>query len=107
MRYGPTGFDSEGKPVEYRAEKKPEMDDLEALVESGDDRALRGFLALLHPADMALVFDSLDRDQWPKVVAQLKIGQISDLMEEHYIVSITSPTQTDASLENQYTFGVK
>ncbi len=67
---------------EYRQDKRPEVDDLEALVEGGDERALKRFLMLLHPADMATLFDTLDRDYWSRVIALLDTGQISDLMEE-------------------------
>ena len=68
--------------MDYQPEKKPEVDDLEELVERGDERQLKNFLSLLHPGDLATLFDTLDRDFWPKVVASLDIGQISDLMEE-------------------------
>ena len=68
--------------VEYRQENVPEVDDLEALVESGDNKALKNFLILLHPADMAMLFDVLDRDYWSRVIPLLDISQISDLMEE-------------------------
>jgi magnesium transporter len=68
--------------VEYRQENVPEVDDLEALVESGDTKALKSFLILLHPADMAILFDTLDRDYWSRVIPLLDISQISDLMEE-------------------------
>jgi len=68
--------------VDYQPEKTPEVDDLEKLVEGGDQRQLKNFLKLLHPADLAEMFDTLDRDLWPRVVAALSIGQISDLMEE-------------------------
>lgn len=67
---------------EYRQDKRPEVDDLEALVEGGDERALKRFLMLLHPADMAMLFDTLERDYWPRVISLLDTGQISDLMEE-------------------------
>jgi magnesium transporter len=68
--------------VEYRPENIPEVDDLEALVQGGDQKALRNFLALLQPADLAVILDRLERDLWPKVIAPLDIAQISDLMEE-------------------------
>jgi len=68
--------------VEYGPENLPEVDDLEELVQGGDPKALRNFLALLQPADMAIIFDRLERDLWPKVIAPLNIAQISDLMEE-------------------------
>ncbi len=68
--------------MEYRPENLPEVDDLEELVQNGDQKALRNFLALLQPADMAIIFDRLERDLWPKVIAPLDIAQISDLMEE-------------------------
>jgi magnesium transporter len=68
--------------VEYRPENLPEVDDLEELVQNGDQKALRNFLALLQPADLAIIFDRLERDLWPKVIAPLDIAQISDLMEE-------------------------
>ena len=68
--------------MEYRPENVPEVDDLEELVQGGDEKALRNFLALLQPADMAIIFDRLERDLWPKVIAPLNIAQISDLMEE-------------------------
>ncbi len=53
-----------------------------ALVENGDKKALHNFLSLLHPADMAMLFETLDREHWSKVLDQLNISQISDLMEE-------------------------
>ena len=68
--------------MEYSKDKTPEADDLEALVEGGDEGAIRRFLTLLHPADMAILFDTLDRDYWPRVVQFLDTAEISDLMEE-------------------------
>jgi len=68
--------------VEYHPEGTPEIDDLEALLESGDVEALDGFLALLHPVDLAELFETLDRDHWPAVLARLDIGHTADLMEE-------------------------
>lgn len=60
----------------------PEVDDLEELIESDDSGALRLFLALLHPADLALLFTILHQEHWPKVLKQLDISQTADLMEE-------------------------
>ena len=91
--------------MEYRPENVPEVDDLEALVQSGDDKALRNFLALLQPADMAIIFDRLERDLWPKVIAPLNIAQISDLMEElpdHLrddLAELLSPEQLTSAFE--------
>ena len=68
--------------MEYSKDKTPEADDLEALVEGGDEGAIRRFLTLLHPADLAILFDTLDRDYWPRVVQFLDTAEISDLMEE-------------------------
>jgi magnesium transporter len=91
--------------MEYRQENVPEVDDLEALIESGDDKALKTYLMLLHPADMAALFYILDRDNWPRVIAQLDIGQISDLMEElpdHLrddLAEFLSPVQLTSAFE--------
>jgi magnesium transporter len=91
--------------VEYRPENVPEVDDLEELVLSGDEKALRNFLALLQPADMAIIFDRLERDLWPKVIAPLNIAQISDLMEElpdHLrddLAELLSPEQLTSAFE--------
>jgi magnesium transporter len=91
--------------VEYRPENVPEVDDLEELVQSGDEKALRNFLALLQPADMAIIFDRLERDLWPKVIAPLNIAQISDLMEElpdHLrddLAELLSPEQLTSAFE--------
>ncbi len=51
-------------------------------MDSGDTEALRTFLKLLHPADMAALFEILDRDHWPVVLRRLEISEISNLMEE-------------------------
>ncbi len=67
--------------MEYRSDTVPEIDDLEALVENGDDKALRSFLRLLHPADLAFLFD-VRREYWNRLIPLLDIGQISDLIEE-------------------------
>jgi len=91
--------------VEYRPENLPEVDDLEELVQSGDQKALRNFLTLLQPADMAIIFDRLERDLWPKVIAPLNIAQISDLMEElpdHLrddLAELLSPDQLTSAFE--------
>ena len=91
--------------MEYRPENLPEVDDLEELVQSGDQKALRNFLALLQPADMAIIFERLERDLWPKVVAPLNIAQISDLMEElpdHLrddLAELLSPDQLTSAFE--------
>ena len=68
----------EPRPVEL----VPDADDLEALLEAGDETTIRRFLRMLHPADLALTFDKVDEDLWPRLVAQLTIGEISGLMEE-------------------------
>jgi magnesium transporter len=60
----------------------PEVDDLEALIESEDLTGLDHFLAVLHPADMADLFEILDRDHWPRVIGRLNISQTANLMEE-------------------------
>ncbi len=65
-----------------QAEGRAEVDDLTDLVQGGDTEALQAFLRLLHPADMADLFEVLDWDHWPKVLDALQIEQISDLMEE-------------------------
>ena len=62
--------------------KAPEVDDLEALVESDDSEALQVFLKLLHPADLAQLFVILDKDYWQKIVEQLDVAHTADLMEE-------------------------
>ena len=91
--------------MEYRPENLPEVDDLEELVQSGDQKALRNFLTLLQPADMAIIFDRLERDLWPKVIAPLNIAQISDLMEElpdHLrddLAELLSPDQLTSAFE--------
>jgi len=59
-----------------------EGDDLATLIQGGDTEALRTFLTLLHPADMAGLFEIINRDHWPNVLEHLETSQISDLMEE-------------------------
>ncbi|RME23629.1 MAG: magnesium transporter [Deltaproteobacteria bacterium] len=60
----------------------PDVDDLELLLEQGDDRALRRFLLLLHPADIAFLLNRLQHDYWPRIVGQLDSSMVSDVMEE-------------------------
>ncbi|MBN2496072.1 MAG: magnesium transporter [Deltaproteobacteria bacterium] len=64
------------------SDKNIEVDDLEEIVIGGDLASLRRFLTLLHPADLAILFATLDRDHWPRVIHSLKVAEISDLMEE-------------------------
>ena len=59
-----------------------DVDDLTTLVDGGNSEALKTFLSLLHPADLAELFEILDRDRWAKVIEGLNTAQISDLMEE-------------------------
>jgi magnesium transporter len=68
--------------MEQQEERTPEVDDLEALVEADDTGALKHFLTLLHPADLAILFTQLDSRHWPRVIAQLPTEELSDLMEE-------------------------
>ncbi len=63
-------------------EERPDVDDLELLLEDGDDASLRRFLMLLHPADLAFLLNRLDRDLWPRVVGNLDTAALSDVMEE-------------------------
>ncbi len=97
--------------MEYHPENVPEVDDLEELVLGGDEKALCNFLALLQPADMAVIFDRLPRDLWPKVVAPLNIAQISDLMEElpdHLrddLAELLSPNQLTSAFEEMASDG--
>lgn len=55
---------------------------LKKLVERGDDGVLDGWLTSLHPADVAELFEILDRDLRPRVLARLDIAQTAGLMEE-------------------------
>ena len=57
--------------AELFKERVPEADDLEALLESGDDKALKSFFMLLHPADMALLFNTLDKPELNKSSSQV------------------------------------
>ena len=59
-----------------------DVNELTALVESGDQEALNTFLAVLHPADMAALFELLERRHWSTILRRLDISQISNLMEE-------------------------
>ncbi len=65
-----------------RRRDRSEVNELTALMESGDTKALRTFLKVLHPADMAALFEILDREHWPVVLLRLDISEISNLMEE-------------------------
>jgi magnesium transporter len=67
---------------DWQHDTSPEVDDLEALIKSEDVTGLEHFLAVLHPADLADLFEILDRDYWPKVIRQLSISQTANLMEE-------------------------
>lgn len=78
----PKHLDEQPTVVEHLHDNPPEVDELEDLIESGDLEALDTFLTLLHPADLALLFEILDRELWPKVLTRLNIAQTSDLMEE-------------------------
>ena len=64
------------------AEPTPDADDLEQLLLEGDSTSVQRFLKVLHPADLAILFAQIDHDYWPRVVKNLSIGEISDLMEE-------------------------
>ena len=64
------------------ADLAPDPDDLEELLESGSEVAIRSFLHTLHAADLAMVFDRVEYDLWPRVVTRLTTAEISDLMEE-------------------------
>ena len=67
---------------DHRRRDRSEVNELTALMESGDTKALRTFLKVLHPADMAALFGILDREYWPVVLSRLDISEISNLMEE-------------------------
>lgn len=56
--------------------------DLARLVEENDEAALDAFLGVLHANDLATMFGVLPRQLWPRVLARLSIGRVSDLMEE-------------------------
>ena len=59
-----------------------DVDDLTTIVDGGNPEALKTFLAILHPADLAELFEILDKGRWIKVIKGLNTAQISDLMEE-------------------------
>ncbi len=63
-------------------DRREAMGELEELIKGGDVAALDGFVAILHPADLASLFGMLDRKLWPQVIARLDTARISDLMEE-------------------------
>ena len=67
---------------DHRRRDRSEVNELTALMESGDNAALRTFLKVLHPADMAALFGILDQEHWPVVLGRLEISEISNLMEE-------------------------
>jgi magnesium transporter len=73
---------SEIKPPAAGNDQVPDPDDLETLLRDGDARTVRAFLRTLHPADLAMLFDRVDRDLWPRIVSNQSIAEISDLMEE-------------------------
>jgi magnesium transporter len=66
----------------FELDAAPDADELEAMLEQGDPATIRRFLRTLHPADLALLFDRVDEDLWPRLVANLATGELSDLMEE-------------------------
>ncbi len=71
------------RPKEVRTvDPSPDADDLQQLLESGNDSTIRSFLRTLHPADLAMLFDKVDDDLWPKIAKNLSTEDLSDLMEE-------------------------
>lgn len=56
--------------------------ELEALLETGDVAAIDALLGETHQADLALLLRELPVELWPRLIARLDIGRISDVMEE-------------------------
>jgi magnesium transporter len=75
-------MNSDLKENETEKDRSPDPDDLEELLKNGSEVFITRFLKTLHPADLAILFEHIDQEYWPRVVANLRISEISDLLEE-------------------------
>ncbi len=73
---------TESGVFDMRHESRADVDELTTILDGGHLEARKTFLAILHPADLAELFEIVDDHYWPKIIACLTTARISDLMEE-------------------------
>lgn len=56
--------------------------DIDSLFESGNEGALKAYLRLLHPADIAELFNWVDEDHWTLITKQLDAEALASVLAE-------------------------
>jgi len=54
--------------------------DIDILFEPGSESALTAYLQLLHPADIAELFDLVSEENWPKITRRLSPARLAELL---------------------------
>lgn len=54
--------------------------DIDILFEPGAESALTAYLQLLHPADIAELFDHVDEENWPKITRRLSAARLAEVL---------------------------
>ncbi len=54
--------------------------DIELLFEPGSESALTAYLQLLHPADIAELFNHVSENNWPNITSRLSAEQLADVL---------------------------
>ena len=56
--------------------------DIENLFEAGSEKALESYLNLLHPADIAELFDLVQPEHWPTITGHLSAERLAEVMAD-------------------------
>ena len=56
--------------------------EIESLFEPGSKSVLEAYLRLLHPADIAELFDFVDEEHWPIITRTLSAERLAEVMSE-------------------------
>lgn len=54
--------------------------DIDILFEPGSESALATYLQLLHPADIAELFDHVDEENWPQITRRLSASRLAEVL---------------------------
>ena len=76
--------------------------DIERLFEPGAESALRSYISLLHPADVAELFKFVESSQWLQITSLLSpehLGEVLTHVDERYLESLTELLRTERLVE--------
>ena len=76
--------------------------DIERLFEPGAESALRSYISLLHPADVAELFNFVESKRWLQITSLLSpehLGEVLTHVDERYLENLTELLRTERLVE--------